>query len=73
MDGQSDRAILVAFSPGRMTALQARRRLGNVGFGDLLRRLADAGLALPTAPTAGREERLARAREWLFPKPARHA
>lgn len=72
MDDQSDRAILLAYSTGRMTAMEARRRLGSVGFGDLLRRLADAGLALPTAPTAGREERLARARERLFPKPARH-
>lgn len=73
MDGQSDRAVLVAYSAGRMTAIEARRRLGDVGFGDLLRRLADAGLALPKAPVTGREERLARAREWLFPKPTRHA
>lgn len=73
MDTQVDRAVLRAYSEGRMTAIEARRRLGDIGYGDLLRLLADAGLALPRAPTAGREERLARAREWLFPKPRRRA
>jgi hypothetical protein len=58
------------YAAGRITALEARRRLGDIGFGDLLRLLADEGLTLPQSPAAGRESTLARARAWLFPKKA---
>ena len=63
-------ATLVAYAAGRITALEARRRLGDVGFGDLLRLLADEGLALPQASVTGREDTLRRARAWLFPEKA---
>ena len=55
------------YAAGRISAIEARRRLGGVTFGELLRMVADAGLRLPQAPTAGREGRLAQARGWLFP------
>jgi hypothetical protein len=61
---------LRAYSDGRMTALELRRRLGGVGYGDVLRLLSDADLPLPRAPVAGREEAIARARAWMFPKHA---
>lgn len=64
------RKILDDYAAGRMTALEARRRLGDVGFGDLLRLLAYEGLTLPRSPVAGREATLARARAWLFPENA---
>ncbi len=63
------RSILAAYSAGTITAIDARRRLGSATFGELLRMLADEGLTLPRTSTAGREEILARARTWLFPKP----
>jgi hypothetical protein len=68
MAKQDDRAVLIDYAAGRITALEARRGLGNVGFGDLLRSLADAGLSLPRAPVTGREAKLARARDLLFPE-----
>lgn len=59
---------LEAFSRGRMTALELRKRLGGATFGEVLRLLSEAGLPLPRAPAAGREERLKRARAWMFPR-----
>lgn len=61
---------LSAYSRGEMTALELRRRLGNVTYGDVLRRLSEEHLPLPRAPIAGREEQIARARAWMFPKHA---
>lgn len=63
-----DRAALEAYSRGTMTAIDLRRRLGGITYGDLLRLPSEADLPLPRAPTAGREEDIARARAWLFPK-----
>ena len=40
-------------------------------YGDVLRLLGEAGLPLPRAPVAGREETIARARAWMFPNMAR--
>jgi hypothetical protein len=68
MPKQDERTLLIDYAAGRITALEARRRLGDVGFGDLLRSLADVGLSLPRAPVTGREAKLARARELLFPE-----
>lgn len=73
MPGMSEKTVLLNYSKGEMTALEARRRLGNVGFGDLLRLLADAGMPLPRSPIPGREEALAQARAWLFPKVGQEA
>jgi len=58
---------LAAYSRGEMTAIELRRRLGGITYGDVLRLLSEAGLPLPRAPTAGREAQLALARKWMFP------
>lgn len=62
-----------AYADGEITAVEARRALGHISFGDLLRLIADAGLKLPIAPTEGREADIARARAWLFPDDEAHA
>ncbi|HMK89118.1 MAG TPA: hypothetical protein VK446_05740 [Methylocystis sp.] len=52
-----------------MSAIELRRRLGDISCGDvLLRPLGEEGLPLPRAPDEGREEQFARAREWMSPK-----
>lgn len=63
---------LEAYSRGDMTAIDLRRRLGGIGYGDILRLLADAHLPLPRTPTAGREVQLNQARRWLFPHAVPH-
>lgn len=67
---ERERRVAEAYSQGVMSALEARRRLGEVSYGDLLRLLSEAGLPLPQASQAGREAEIARARDWLF---SRHA
>jgi hypothetical protein len=57
-----------AYSRGEMTALELRRRLGGATYGEVLMLLGEADLPLPRASESGREEQIARAREWLFPK-----
>jgi hypothetical protein len=61
---------LEAYSCGEMTAIELRRRLNGASYGDVLRLLSEAGLPLPRAPVAGREEQIARAHAWMFPKHA---
>jgi hypothetical protein len=63
-----DRTALEAYSRGIMTAIDLRRRLGGISYGEVLRLLSEADLPLPRAPTAGREADIARARAWMFPK-----
>ena len=53
-----------------MSAIDLRRRLGNATYGEVMIRLANAGLPLPRAPVEGREADIARARAWLFPPDA---
>jgi hypothetical protein len=53
-----------------MTALDLRRRLGGATYGEVLQRLSEERLPLPRPPAAGREEQIARARAWMFPKHA---
>lgn len=65
-----EKEALEAYSRGEMTALDLRRRLGGIGYGDVLRLLSERGLPLPRIPEAGREEQLARARAWMFPRHA---
>ncbi len=59
---------LEAYSRGEMSAIELRRRLGGATYGEVLALLSEQGLPLPRAPVAGREEQLARARSWMFPK-----
>jgi hypothetical protein len=62
--------LLRRYSEGRISATELRRALGGVTFGDVLIELAKYSLALPRAPEAGRQERIAAARALLFPKAA---
>jgi hypothetical protein len=66
----TEEEALVAYSRGAMTALELRRRLGGVSYGDVLRLLSRADLPLPRAPMIGREGQIERARSWMFPKHA---
>ena len=63
---KSDRQVLESLSRCEVTALEARRLLDDASYGDILRMLGEAGLPLPRAPTAGREEQIKRARDWMF-------
>ncbi len=58
---------LEAYSSGNMDAIELRRRLGDATYGEVLLALSEAGLPLPRASVVGREEQIARAREWMFP------
>lgn len=73
MSELNEQTIIARYARGQITALEARRRLGNITYGELLRLLADAGLPLPRTPVSGREATLARARQWLFPEESRGA
>lgn len=68
MDQQQRHELLTSYAAGEITATDLRRQFDGASYGDVLRMLADEGLALPQAPVEGREETLARARAWLFPK-----
>lgn len=65
-----DKQALEAYSQGKMTAIELRRRLGGATYGEVLRLLSELDLPLPRAPVAGREEQINRARAWMFPKHA---
>jgi len=65
-----DKQALQAFSQGKMSALELRRRLGGATYGEILSLLSEQDLPLPRAPVAGREEQVARARAWMFPEHA---
>jgi hypothetical protein len=62
--------LLRRYSEARISAIELRRTLGGVTFGDVLIELAKHDLPLPRAPEAGRQERIAAARSLLFPKDA---
>ena len=64
----TEKQALEAYSRGDMTAIELRRRLGDATYGDVLVLLSEAGLPLPRAPLAGREEQIERARAWMFPR-----
>ncbi len=67
---EAERTALRAYSAGEMSAIELRRRLGGITYGEVLILLGQEDLPLPRAPTEGREEQIARARAWLFPKDA---
>lgn len=70
IDAPAIRTLLAEFSAGRVTAIEARRRLDGASYGDLLRLVAQQGLSLPRSPELGREADLVRVRDWMFPKHA---
>lgn len=66
---EAERTLLLkSYSEARMSAIELRRALGGITFGDVLTELAKHDLPLPRAPETGREEQIARARRWMFPK-----
>lgn len=68
---EAEKQTLSAYSRGEVTALELRRRLNGATYGDVLLLLSEASLPLPRAPVTGREEQIARARAWMFPKHGR--
>ncbi len=62
--------LLKRYSEGQISAIELRRALGGITFGDVLIELAKRELQLPRAPEAGRQQRIAAARALLFPKAA---
>ncbi len=66
----TEKQALEAYSRCEITAIDLRRRLGGATYGDVLLLLGEAGLPLPRAPVAGREDQIARARAWMFPNSA---
>lgn len=62
-----EKEALQAYSSGRMTALELRRRLGGASYGDVLLRLSEEALPLPRASQIGREAQIAQAHAWMFP------
>jgi hypothetical protein len=60
-------ALLERYSRNDISAIELRRALGGLTFGDVLIELAKRDLPLPRAPIAGREHRIAEARALLFP------
>jgi hypothetical protein len=63
-------ALLGKYSRAEISAVQLRRELGGVSYGDVLIELAAHNLPLPRTPQAGSKERIARARAVLFPRVA---
>jgi len=62
-------ALLARYSRAEISAVQLRRALGGISYGDVLVELARRDLPLPT-PRTGSAERIARARAVLFPPTA---
>jgi ABC-type polar amino acid transport system ATPase subunit len=60
-------ALLERYSRAEISAMELRRALGGITFGDVLIALAKHDLPLPRALQAGREQRIAEARALLFP------
>ncbi len=60
--------LLERYSHADISAVELRRVLGGITFGDVLVELAKRELPLPRAARAGREQRLAKAKAWLFPR-----
>jgi len=48
--------------------VELRRSLGGISYADVLIELAKRDLPLPRASQDGREQRIAEARAWLFPR-----
>lgn len=63
-------ALLTKYSRAEISAVELRRALGGITYGDVLIALAHHNLTLPHVPQPGSKERIARARAALFPRPA---
>jgi len=70
MSEQEKVLLLQRYSRAEISAIELRRTLGEITYGDLLIELARHDLPLPRAPQAGREQRIAEARALLFPHAA---
>jgi hypothetical protein len=68
-DGETA-AFLERYSRAEISAIELRRALGGITFGDVLIELAKRDLPLPRASPLGREQRIAEARALLFPSAA---
>ena len=62
--------LLKRYSTAKISAIELRRALGGITFGDVLIELAKRDLPLPRAPEAGRLQHIAAARSLLFPQAA---
>ncbi len=60
-------ALLTRYARADISAVQLRRALGGVTYGDVLIELARHNLTLPHVPQPGSKERIAKARAVLFP------
>jgi hypothetical protein len=58
--------LLTRYSRAEISAVELRRALGGITFGDVLIELARRDLPLPRASRVGREQSIAAARELLF-------
>jgi hypothetical protein len=58
--------LLAPYSQAEISAIELRRALGGITYGDVLIELASHDLPLPRASQKGREDRIAAARDLLF-------
>ena len=70
MDEAEKYGLLERYAHATISAMEVRRALGGITFGDLLVELVKRDLPLPSASQAGRDERIAEARALLFPPAA---
>jgi hypothetical protein len=65
---EEEKTFLVEqYSRAEISAIDLRRALGGIGYGDVIIELAKRNLPLPRASQVGREEQIARATALLFP------
>lgn len=62
--------LLERYSRAEISATELRYALDDISFADVIIELAQRNLPLPRAAQAGREQKIARARELLFPRAA---
>ncbi len=60
--------LLARYSRAEISAIQLRRALGGISYGDVLTQMARHGLPLPQPVNEDSRQRIDRAREWLFPR-----
>jgi hypothetical protein len=63
-------ALLQRYSHAEISAAELRRKLGDISYADVIIELAARNIPLPRASQKGREDRLAKAHAWLFPRSA---
>ncbi len=60
--------LVEQYSRAGISAVELRHALGDISYADVIIELAKRDLPLPRASQVGREEQIARAEAWLFPK-----